>query len=104
MAAANFIIVSCSFFKRRISSLTAGVLSGWQSINGPPTISGLFRAETWTCGVLTNDSMILRCQLAIYIAAVCGGIRCGHAYQLLTSGSAITFAFRYTPSSTGFLL
>jgi hypothetical protein len=63
-------------------------------MNGPPIMAGFLRAEMCTCGADTNDCMIFRCEFAIYIAADAGGIKYGHAYHWLKSGSARIFCFK----------
>src|SRR5688500_7627608 len=65
-------------------------------MKGPPIMAGFFSAATWICGALTKDAITFTCAFAVYMAAVAGGIRYGHAYHPLTSGSAATRGSRYT--------
>src|SRR3569833_2211016 len=59
-------------------------------MKGPPAILGSFTDCAWTWGAATYDCMIRRWRLRTIIAQGAGEIRCGHAYQPATSGSATT--------------
>src|SRR4051812_24480139 len=42
--------------------------------------------------------MIFKCRSVMFLAAVAGGIRCGHAYQRSISGSTWMFGLKYNCS------
>jgi hypothetical protein len=49
-------------------------------------------------GALMYESMIFRCRSVTFLAAVAGGIKCGHTYQFANSGSTPASGLRYKGS------